>query len=70
MTFMKQIETIPVTKNGKLDKKALPEIEGRITKEYIAPRNEAEEAVCEAFREILGVEKAGIQDSFFELGGD
>ncbi len=69
-SYMKQIETIPVTKNGKLDKKALPEIEGRITKEYIAPRNEAEEAVCEAFREILGVEKAGIQDSFFELGGD
>ncbi len=68
--YMMHIDAIPVTKNGKLDKKALPEIETKNTREYVAPRNEAEGAVCEAFRKILGVEKIGVQDSFFELGGD
>ncbi|WP_288887993.1 non-ribosomal peptide synthetase, partial [uncultured Eubacterium sp.] len=67
--YMMQIEKIPVTKNGKLDKKALPEIEVKTEKEYIAPRNEVEEKICNAFAEILGVEKVGIKDGFFELGG-
>ncbi|MCR5730053.1 MAG: amino acid adenylation domain-containing protein, partial [Ruminococcus sp.] len=68
--YMMQIEAIPVTRNGKLDRRALPEIETKTTREYVAPRNEAEEAVCNAFSEILGVERVGVQDSFFELGGD
>ncbi len=68
--YMMQIDEIPMTRNGKLDKKALPEIESKSTREYIAPRNKAEEAVCAAFCEIINVEKIGIQDSFFELGGD
>jgi amino acid adenylation domain-containing protein len=68
-SYMTQIEKIPVTRNGKLDKRALPEIEGRSEREYIAPRNKEEEAVCAAFSEILGVEKVGVKDNFFELGG-
>ncbi len=68
--YMMQIEAIPVTRNGKIDKTALPEIEAVITKEYVAPRNETEEAVCSAFREILNVDQVGITDGFFELGGD
>ncbi|HRR78238.1 MAG TPA: amino acid adenylation domain-containing protein [Ruminococcus sp.] len=68
--YMMQIESIPVTRNGKLDKRALPEIESRAAREYAAPRNEAERAVCQAFSEILNVERVGVQDSFFELGGD
>ena len=68
--YMMQIDEIPMTRNGKLDKRALPEIEAIAAKEYIAPRNEAEEVVCEAFSVILDVEKVGIQDNFFELGGD
>ena len=68
--YMMQIDAIPVTKNGKLDKKALPVIEAAATREYVAPRNKAEEAICQAFSEILGVEKVGIQDNFFEIGGD
>ncbi len=68
--YMMQIDEIPMTRNGKLDKKALPEIESKSTREYIAPRNKAEEAVCAAFCEIMNVEKIGIQDSFFEFGGD
>ena len=52
--YMMQIEAIPVTKNGKLDKRALPEIEGRVAREYIAPRNELEEKICEIFGEMSG----------------
>ncbi len=68
--YMLQIERIPVTRTGKVDKRALPQIENKSEKEYIAPRNEAEEAVCKIFSEILGVEQIGVKDSFFELGGD
>ena len=67
--YMMQIEDIPVTKNGKLDRRALPEIEARATKEYIAPRNEIEEKICVIFSEILNVGQVGVKDSFFELGG-
>ena len=67
--YMMQIEAIPVTRNGKLDKRALPEIEAKATKEYIAPRNEIEEKICNIFSEILNVEKVGVKDGFFELGG-
>ena len=68
-SYMMQIESIPVTKNGKLDKRALPDIEVKVTREYVAPRNETEEKICAIFSEILNVEKVGIKDSFFELGG-
>ncbi|MEE1281150.1 MAG: amino acid adenylation domain-containing protein, partial [Acutalibacteraceae bacterium] len=68
-SYMMQIEAIPVTTNGKLNKRALPEIDAKTTKEYIAPRTETEKVICEVFVEILGAEKVGINDSFFELGG-
>ncbi|MEE1281872.1 MAG: amino acid adenylation domain-containing protein, partial [Acutalibacteraceae bacterium] len=68
-SYMMQIEVIPITKNGKLDKRALPDIESKTTREYIAPRTESEKVICEIFREILGAEKVGINDGFFELGG-
>ncbi|WP_303838803.1 amino acid adenylation domain-containing protein, partial [Ruminococcus flavefaciens] len=68
--YMMQLEAIPVTRNGKVDKRALPEIVSVSEDKYAASRNEAEEVICRAFSEILGVEKVGINDSFFELGGD
>ena len=67
--YMMQVESIPVTRNGKLDKRALPEIEVKAIHEYIAPRNEIEEKICAIFGEILNAEQVGIKDSFFELGG-
>ncbi|MCR3761933.1 AMP-binding protein, partial [Clostridium felsineum] len=67
--YMMQIESIPVTRNGKLDKKALPKIKAKSEKEYVAPKNNVEEKIAGIFEEILGVEKVGIKDSFFELGG-
>ncbi|MBG9594565.1 thioester reductase, partial [Lysinibacillus sphaericus] len=68
-SYMMEIDSIPVTRNGKLDKKALPEIEVKATREYVAPSNETEETICKIFGEILAVENVGVKDSFFELGG-
>jgi len=66
-----QLEKMPLTPNGKIDRKALPEPKGRVqTKtEYVAPRNEAEEKLAVIWQDILGVEKVGMEDNFFELGG-
>ncbi|NOJ74206.1 non-ribosomal peptide synthetase, partial [Paenibacillus alvei] len=68
--YMMQIDQLPVTRNGKLDKRALPEIVAVSEKEYTAPKNELEAQLCNIFSEVLGVERVGTQDSFFELGGD
>jgi len=69
--YMTQVESMPMTRNGKLDKGALPEIEVKTEQEYVAPRTEVEEALCLVFKEILGVDSSiGIDDNFFVLGGD
>jgi acyl carrier protein len=64
------LEAMPLTRNGKVDRKALPEWEiygekGR----YVAPRNEVEEIVSGIWSEVLGVREVGVEDNFFELGG-
>ncbi|MER5950457.1 SDR family NAD(P)-dependent oxidoreductase [Streptomyces sp. NPDC001904] len=41
-----------------------------ILTEFVAPRNDAERTVCEVWQDLLGIEKVGIQDSFFDLGGN
>ena len=67
-----QLDAIPLTINGKLDRKALPDPSFISTKTYIAPRNDLEEQVAEIWAEVLGLPKEtiGIQDDFFRLGGD
>ncbi|MFZ0596041.1 MAG: non-ribosomal peptide synthetase, partial [Flavobacterium sp.] len=66
-----QLENMPLTPNGKVDKKALPDISGEdiIKKEYVAPTNEIEEQLVVIWQEVLKVEQIGITDNFFELGG-
>ncbi|MGB7604680.1 MAG: condensation domain-containing protein, partial [Lutisporaceae bacterium] len=66
-----QLDKLPLTENGKVDRKALPEVDGSINTdiEYEAPRNEIEEKLAEIWSEVLGIEKIGINDNFFELGG-
>ncbi|MBU2699290.1 amino acid adenylation domain-containing protein [Sporomusaceae bacterium BoRhaA] len=66
-----QLKEIPLTANGKIDKKSLPQPEGNIGvgAAYVAPQDETEEKMAELWKEILGVEKVGIEDDFFELGG-
>ena len=65
------IENIPLSANGKVDKKALPDVEhGNIlSNEYQAPATELEIKLADLWKAILGVDKIGIHDNFFELGG-
>ncbi|AUS26695.1 bacitracin synthetase [Paenibacillus polymyxa] len=67
-----RLETIPLTSNGKIDRKALPEPEGSIHTgvAYVAPRTKVEQVLATVWAGVLGVEAVGTQDNFFELGGD
>ncbi|SHL03955.1 non-ribosomal peptide synthetase [Flavobacterium chilense] len=71
-TFYIEVETIPLTSNGKVDKKALPSVTGEdlIKKEYVAPRNEVEEKLTKVVASILDCKEneIGINDSLFDLG--
>lgn len=61
---------IPLTRNGKVDRRVLPFIEVKSEREYEPPVTTEEIALCSVFEEVLGVNKAGVHDNFFELGGD
>ncbi|GAB3896577.1 hypothetical protein GCM10029964_078120 [Kibdelosporangium lantanae] len=58
----------PLTPNGKLDRRALPE-PARVAGGGHAPRNPYEEVLCGLFGEVLGIDRVGTEDDFFELGG-
>ena len=66
------VDSIPLTPNGKIDRKALGEIKFDYKSEipYEAPRNKAEEILAELWCNVLGAENIGINENFFELGGD
>ena len=65
-----QLETMPLTKNGKIDKKKLPKVEFVPDEaEYVEPANEIEKNFCRWFAEVLSMEKVSATGNFFELGG-
>ncbi|RMO45878.1 hypothetical protein ALQ40_04434, partial [Pseudomonas syringae] len=65
------LESMPLTSNGKLDRKALPAPDGDalISRGYEAPQGEIEEQIAVIWQDLLGVEQVGRHDHFFELGG-
>ncbi|HLK55511.1 MAG TPA: amino acid adenylation domain-containing protein [Chthonomonadaceae bacterium] len=64
------LEALPLSPNGKIDRKALPAPEAQDVEEaYVAPRTPHEEGLAEIWSEILHLERVGIHDSFFDLGG-
>jgi tyrocidine synthetase-3 len=64
-----QLEKIPLTPNGKVDRNALAKPELKTGEGYTAPRNEIEKKLAELWAEILGHASIGIDDNFFQLGG-
>jgi amino acid adenylation domain-containing protein len=63
------LDALPLTPNGKIDRAALPEPEAGPAVAYVAPRNPRQETLCAIFAEVLAVDRVGIEDSFFDLGG-
>jgi natural product biosynthesis luciferase-like monooxygenase protein len=70
--MMVRLDEMPLTANGKIDRKLLPapDASQRFGKnDYIAPRNEIETEVARIWEQLLGVERVGADDNFFDLGG-
>lgn len=68
-----EVAELPLTDNGKLDRKALPRpprARPELAQAYEDPRNTMETRVCDAFARALGIEQVGRHDNFFDLGGD
>ncbi|MGA9377367.1 MAG: amino acid adenylation domain-containing protein, partial [Phormidium sp.] len=65
------LETLPLTHNGKVDRRALPtpDFHGEQRDKYVAPRTTIEEMLAQIWKQLLKVEQVGIYDNFFELGG-
>jgi len=67
-----KLEALPITPNGKIDRKALPEPDWsarEVADEYVAPRTPVEQVLANIWSKVLGVEKVGVHDDFFALGG-
>lgn len=66
-----ELQEIPLTANGKVDKRALPDPKhSRLpSKAYLPPRNETESKLVALWQELLGVERIGVEDNFFQSGG-
>ncbi|MCP4153294.1 MAG: amino acid adenylation domain-containing protein, partial [bacterium] len=69
--YFVSLEKLPLTANGKIDRKALPEPgkSARSSKGYRAPTNETEKKLVEIWQQVLGLKPIGITDNFFEMGG-
>jgi amino acid adenylation domain-containing protein len=66
------LDALPLLPNGKVDRAALLSLESQsveIGTQYVAPQNEAERLLCTIWQEVLGVERVGLHDNFFDLGG-
>jgi hypothetical protein len=71
-TLFVSLETMPLSPNGKVDRRILPEpdpIRTGLAGTYVPPSDDLQEIVCEVWEDILGLERVGIDDKFLELGG-
>ena len=68
-SFYVEMESLPLSANGKVDRKKLPKVDISEINIYVAPENETEEELCHLFEEILKLPKIGTEDDFFMNGG-
>lgn len=70
-TFLIEMEALPTNRNGKIDRQALKEpVIDNFQAEYIPPQTEMEQKICTAMEQVFGISRVGINDNFFDLGGD
>lgn len=70
-SYFIKLDHIPQNANGKVDKKSLqPPAFDSFREPYVAPTNEFEEKLCKAFEKVLEMDRIGIHDDFYKLGGD
>ncbi|MEN1935220.1 amino acid adenylation domain-containing protein [Paenibacillus sp. 102] len=71
-SYFVELQSMPLTHNGKLDRGKLPapETQIRVSETSIAPNSEMEILLAEIWKKVLGLERIGVEDNFFELGGD
>ncbi|MDT5028082.1 MAG: hypothetical protein QOE61_4508, partial [Micromonosporaceae bacterium] len=65
-----ELAQIPLTPNGKVDRRALPAPEAKAESGFVAPRTPAEIELARIWAEVLGADRVGVEDNFFGLGGD
>lgn len=63
------LDALPLSRNGKLDRRALPAPDRPVSETTVAPRTPREQVLCELFAQVLGVDRVGVDDGFFDLGG-
>ena len=66
------LDELPVTSNGKVDRNKLKDLETtslEVSTEYVEPETDLEKQIAEVWKEVLGLERVGIHNSFFDLGG-
>lgn len=70
-SYLMQLEQMPLTSNGKVNRSALPLPEAGLQTgiDYVAPRTKPEEQLVHIWKEVLKVEQVGVKDNFFDLGG-
>ncbi|WP_281887482.1 non-ribosomal peptide synthetase [Paenibacillus sp. YYML68] len=70
-SFFVQLEVMPLTPNGKVDRRALPapDAAAQAGDTYVAPRTRMEEDLARIWQQVLGLERVGVTDHFFEIGG-
>ena len=66
-----KVDKVPLKASGKLDRNALPNPDVRnFANDYAAPTNDIEETICNAMAKVLGLNRVGLHDDFYEMGGD
>lgn len=66
-----QMDELPLTGNGKIDRRALPLPDASVSRgvSYVAPRNETEQQLADVWAQVLQVQQVGVYDHFFDIGG-